>query len=207
MSKGGSGCPYPQCDPPISPFTPTLKTFSATKKIVSLQFGPHKGGQALYYMTRGATGIKGEAGLFRIAYTGSANRNPKAIAKAENSIGFAPLVVEFDGTESFDPDGDGLMYEWDFDGDGQVDSTEAKPTFTYMDTGTFNAVLVVTDGKGGKATTTVRIDADNTPPRPKILSPRNGDTFAVNDVFTLVGEAFDGEDGVVPDTALTSKAT
>jgi len=203
ISPGGEGCAYPKCDPPISPFTPTKKTFSATKKVVSIQFGPHKGGQAMYYMTRDHAGNKGNAGLFRIAYTGSSNRNPKAFIEADNTVGFAPLTVSFDGTQSYDPDGDRITYEWDFDDDGRVDSTEAKPSFTFTEAGTFSAKLVVKDGKGGSAKTTIRIDADNTPPRPTIISPRNGDTFAVGDVFRLVGEAFDGEDGKLDDSALT----
>lgn len=180
-----------------------MKTFSPTKKVVSLQFGPHKGGKALYYMTRGDTGTKGDAGLFRIAYTGSNNRNPKALIEADNTVGFAPLTVNFDGTGSYDPDGDKVTYEWDFDDDGTVDSTQAKPTFVFTEPGTFYAKLIVKDGKGGSAKTTIRIDADNTPPQPKIISPKDGDTFAVGDIFKLVGSAFDPEDGNLPDTALT----
>jgi len=180
-----------------------MKTFSPTKKVVSLQFGPHKGGKAMYYMTRGDTGTKGDAGLFRIAYTGSNNRNPKAFIEADGTVGFAPLTVKFDGTSSYDPDGDQVTYEWDFNDDGAVDSTEAKPTFVFTEPGTFHAKLVVKDGKGGRAKATIRIDADNTPPQPKIISPKDGDTFAVGDIFKLVGSAFDPEDGDLPDTALT----
>jgi len=180
-----------------------MKTFSPTKKVVSLQFGPHKGGKALYYMTRGDTGTKGDTGLFRIAYTGSNNRNPKAFIEAENTVGFAPLTVTFDGTGSYDPDGDQITFEWDFQGDGTVDSTEPKPTFVFTGPGTFYAKLVVKDGKGGSAKTTIRIDADNTPPLPKIISPKPSDTFAVGDIFKLIGSAFDPEDGDLPDTALT----
>jgi len=203
ISPGGKECAYPKCDPPISAFSPTMKTFSPTKKVVSLQFGPHKGGKALYYMTRGDTGTKGDTGLFRIAYTGSNNRNPKAFIEAENTVGFAPLTVTFDGTGSYDPDGDQITFEWDFQGDGTVDSTEPKPTFVFTEPGTFYAKLVVKDGKGGSAKTTIRIDADNTPPLPKIISPKPSDTFAVGDIFKLVGSAFDPEDGDLPDTALT----
>eukprot|EP00561_Arcocellulus_cornucervis_P006408 CAMPEP_0185819140 /NCGR_PEP_ID=MMETSP1322-20130828/21759_1 /TAXON_ID=265543 /ORGANISM="Minutocellus polymorphus, Strain RCC2270" /LENGTH=1280 /DNA_ID=CAMNT_0028516321 /DNA_START=291 /DNA_END=4133 /DNA_ORIENTATION=+ len=203
ISPGGKECAYPKCDPPVSAFSPTMKTFSPTKKVVSLQFGPHKGGKALYYMTRGDTGTKGDTGLFRIAYTGSNNRNPKAFIEAENTVGFAPLTVTFDGTGSYDPDGDQITFEWDFQGDGTVDSTEPKPTFVFTGPGTFYAKLVVKDGKGGSAKTTIRIDADNTPPLPKIISPKPSDTFAVGDIFKLVGSAFDPEDGDLPDTALT----
>ena len=56
----------------------------------------------------------------------------------------APLSVAFDGTGSSDPDTDALTYEWDLDGDGQLDdSTAAKPSFTYTAPGNYTVTLRV----------------------------------------------------------------
>ena len=159
----------------------------------------------MYYLVHLPSGRDGE-GINRISFTGDGNRDPKAVISADETVGFLPLTVSFDGTGSIDPDnGDtaNLSYEWDLDDDGRVDSTDAKPTFKFTKPGVFNAKLIVRDGKGGKDSTTIRIDVDNSPPGPKILSPFPGTTFAVGDVLTLRGEAVDAEDGKLSDAQLT----
>ena len=72
------------------------------------------------------------------------NQAPQAIADADRTSGKAPLTVNFTGAGSTDPDGDTLSYHWDF-GDGRS-STEANPSHTYRKSGTYMAVLTVTDG-------------------------------------------------------------
>ena len=48
-----------------------------------------------------------------------------------------------------DPEGRRLKYAWDFDGDGDIDSRQANPTFTYSEDGVYRATLTVTD-QGGR---------------------------------------------------------
>ena len=72
------------------------------------------------------------------------NQAPQAIADADRTSGKAPLMVNFTGAGSTDPDGDTLSYHWDF-GDGKS-STAANPSHTYRKSGTYMAVLTVTDG-------------------------------------------------------------
>jgi PKD repeat protein len=64
--------------------------------------------------------------------------------------------VNFDGSGSSDPDaGDTISYSWDLNGDGTFgDSTVAKPVYTYVGAGTYNAVVRVTDNHGASATST-----------------------------------------------------
>ena len=45
----------------------------------------------------------------------------------------------------FDPDGDPLHYEWDFDGDGDFESAGSAPSFRYSRPGTFHVRVRVTD--------------------------------------------------------------
>ena len=54
--------------------------------------------------------------------------------------------VSFDGSASYDPDGDALAYAWDF-GDGSS-GTGAQPTHTYAADGTYTVSLTVTDARG-----------------------------------------------------------
>lgn len=58
--------------------------------------------------------------------------------------------VIFDGSGSFDPDGDSLQYRWDFDNDGQWDtgwSTEPTAAFTWNDVFQGTVKLEVSDGE------------------------------------------------------------
>jgi len=94
----------------------------------------------------------------RISYTALSNAAPTAVATASPVSGAAPLNVAFDATGSSDPDTDALTYEWDLDGDGQLDdSTDANPSFTYTTPGSYTVTLRVNDGRGGSDTGTVGI--------------------------------------------------
>ena len=62
--------------------------------------------------------------------------------------------MQFSGAGSTDPNNDPLTYDWDF-GDGTAHSTPPNPAHTYTTAGTYDAVLTVSDGKGGSATATV----------------------------------------------------
>lgn len=47
-----------------------------------------------------------------------------------------------------------LSYAWDFDGDGTIDSTNPKPTFSYAVVGTYTVSLKMTDSRGNSDTET-----------------------------------------------------
>jgi len=89
-------------------------------------------------------------------------------------------VVGFDGTASYDPDGDALTYAWDL-GDGST-ATGAQPTHTYAADGTYTVTLTVTDARGAASApvqTTATIG--NIPP----TVHAGGDTRSAPGVFTL----------------------
>src|SRR5690606_23865116 len=67
-------------------------------------------------------------------------------------VGTAPLTVQF--TDTTYTSGSVTLREWDFDGDGQIDSTVTNPQFTYTSTGEYTVSLRVTDTVHGQATTT-----------------------------------------------------
>lgn len=84
--------------------------------------------------------------VVRIGLPGS----PTALAAVSPSSGNAPLAVSFNGTAT-DPDGDVVLYEWDFDGDGNYDwSSQAtgNTSHTYSTAGTHVPALRVTDATG-----------------------------------------------------------
>ena len=62
---------------------------------------------------------------------------PSAAFRPSNTSGPAPLTVQF-ANETI---GEDLSFEWDFQGDGQVDSLDTSPVFTYENAGLFLAQL------------------------------------------------------------------
>jgi len=80
------------------------------------------------------------------------NSPPVADFTAAPATGAAPLIVHFDGSESTDPDGDPLTYDWSFDDGGSADTVSGFHTF--VDPGLYNIDLVVTDTHGEQSTMT-----------------------------------------------------
>jgi len=74
------------------------------------------------------------------------------------------VEVTFDGSGSYDPDGDPLTYYWDF-GDGNT-GTGKSPKHVYAAGGTYTVTLIVNDGKADSApaATTAIIEEANDPP-------------------------------------------
>jgi PKD repeat protein len=61
-------------------------------------------------------------------------------------------VTEFTFTDATSGGKPPYTYEWDFDNDGTVDSTDASPTHTYSNAGTYAVTLTVTDSMATTAT-------------------------------------------------------
>ena len=112
-------------------------------------------------VVKGGTTNTGAEGYFDdIKITSDApGGNTKPIAKviADTYSGDAPLVVNFDGSQSSDAEGDSLTYTWDF-GDGATESG-AFVSHTYQSPGSYSAKLTVSDGSvSGTDTATILVD-------------------------------------------------
>ena len=83
------------------------------------------------------------------------NTAPLALIAVDRTDGIAPLTVQFDGTDSYDPDGTIRRYRWEF-GDGE-DGRAALVEYTYTTPGTYQATLTVTDRRRARATASVTI--------------------------------------------------
>jgi len=162
-----------------------------------MYFSAGAAGVGLYYTT-----FAGGGEVRRIISSGDENRRPSAALTGSPTSGLTPLVVNFDASASSDPDGDPLVFSWDF-GDGVTLDSGSTTSHTYTVDGTYNATVRVADPAGASATASIRIDVGNTAPRPVIISPAADARFAVGDVITLRGRASDSEDGDLPDSSLT----
>jgi PKD repeat protein len=76
------------------------------------------------------------------------NKPPEAGFFATPSSGAAPLKVSFRDQTLYEC-GRLTSWEWDFNGDGVIDSTLQNPTHTYAAGGNYNVTLTVRDEHGG----------------------------------------------------------
>ena len=94
-------------------------------------------------------------GLQKLA--GMRNTAPRALFTASATTGTPPLDIQFNATQSYDPDGHIIGYAWDF-GDGSGgDGT--MPSHTYTSEGSYSVTLTVTDEHGMRAISSLPIFA------------------------------------------------
>ena len=169
--------------------------------VLSSSYGPGTGpvdltqgpDGALYYCTL----FPGE--VRRLYYAGGGNRAPVAVAGTHSpAAGYPPLAVWFNGSQSYDADGDSLRFTWDF-GDASHLAHQVSPVHAYFQIGVYEARLTVTDGRGGSSTAPpVRITVGNLPPTPTITLPALNSQFVLGQVIAFAGAANDPEEGPVP---------
>jgi predicted outer membrane repeat protein len=62
--------------------------------------------------------------------------------------GVRPLTVDFTDISTIGPSGDPIIgWDWDFDNDETIDSSNQHPTFTYQEAGIYTIALSVNDGE------------------------------------------------------------
>ena len=164
--------------------------------IVDLEVGPDG---ALYTLTIGVSyspPVDDEGTVYRVAFTGGGNQPPVAVSGATPTQGPDPLLVQFNGMGSFDPDGgpQPLAYAWTF-GDGGT-STAAAPSHTYPARGLYTARLSVSDGASTTPATPIAITVGS-PPTPTITQPPLGTMYRAGDTIGYAGTATDDEDGAL----------
>lgn len=110
---------------------------------------------------------------------------------ANPDSGEVPLTVTFDASSSFDPDGEIVSYEWDFDGDGRFDDAEGEEVeHEFTQEGTYEVTLRVTDNNGDYATTTEIIEAGSVGGLRAIITPplSEGEFYYVGEEYDFEGE-------------------
>ena len=186
-----AGCA--SCRTPIPEWTNTTFLDLSTANVgrpVDMIFGPYKDTMALYYTVRVSSG---QDNIRRIIYQGNlVNLPPHAEFTVSETNGPVGVTIFFDGSASYDPDGDDIELHWDF-GDGAT-SNKVSPTHRYLVPGKYDVHLTVVDEDGLAETFSLSIDI-GAPPIPNIIHPVEGTTFAVGDIFSLIGNAIDGNNG------------
>ena len=91
----------------------------------------------------------------------AANRAPIVVLDVLPREGYTPLDVDFDASDSFDPEGKALTIQWDFD-DGETE-IGATVTHSYRTAGTYQARVTATDPEGGTTVVIVPIIVQSIP--------------------------------------------
>lgn len=125
------------------------------------------------------------------ATIGSDNMPPVAQTTGPYA-GIVDAPVDFDGTPSYDTDGEVASHTWDF-GDGNS-GAGAQPQHTYLAQGTYEVTLTVTDDRGASSVTSTKaiIGDGNIPPEADAGGPYRG---RVGTAVTFMGSASSDRDG------------
>jgi serine protease len=126
----------------------------------------------------------------------STNQIPVAAFNFSPPSGGAPLNVNFNATDSSDPDGNISNYNWDF-GDGQTGSGSTT-SHIFTEPGTYSVTLSVTDDDGASNSTAKEIivtDIPNQPPTAALgVTPSIGEAPLK---ITCIGAASSDPDGSI----------
>ncbi len=102
-------------------------------------------------------------------------RRPVVRFTVEPTVPAVNETVRLDASDSFDPDGTDLSYEWDFSGDGETDATGERIETEFDDPGARVVQLTVADEHGATNATTRELIVNDVP---RLSVDRPGRIFA-----------------------------
>ena len=159
----------------------------------------------LYLLTYGDGffAINPDAGMMRWEYVKGLRAPLISNLTASRTSGPLPLTVNFSADVSDADPGDSLRYEWDFDGNGTVDSVDPSPTHVYTTAGQFTAKLTVFDSSGMSVSANTTITAGNSAPVVTVNVPAEGGLFAFGNNIPYTVTVVDPEDGAIDCSRVT----
>lgn len=122
---------------------------------------------------------------------GGENQQPIANFSWNPTTPYTGEIILFDASNSYDPDGSIILYEWDWDYNGVFDEYSNNPTTTHVwsNPGNFPVTVRVTDDSNGQdsLTKSIEIIQENQPPNtPTISGPEKGKPGS-NYQYTITG--------------------
>ncbi|MDP4007567.1 MAG: PKD domain-containing protein [Candidatus Peregrinibacteria bacterium] len=129
------------------------------------------------------------------------NEKVAAAFTMSSEEGSVPFEVEFDASESADPDGSIIEYLWDFDGDGNFDDGAGSVVnYTFTQIGEYNVQLKVVDNSNDYAMTGKLITATELIESKAIIDVDNDKgNYYINKEYT-----FDASGSTSPSGAVTN---
>lgn len=127
--------------------------------------------------------------------SGGKKKNKAPIADAGSDFEVLTMTeVQFDGSNSSDPDGKIVSYEWDFSdhkNPGQDTSTDMLPEYTYNYPGQYEVTLTVTDDDGKSVTVSIIVTVLNRKPEVETGGDITAKVFEIV-YFNVTAYDFDG---------------
>jgi glucose/arabinose dehydrogenase len=135
----------------ISDFSPSMPA------VINFSYNPQD--ENLY-----ATSASGS--IMKIVYAPSGNLSPIANFTFNKNFGNSPLNINFDASDSSDPENQTLSYTWNFGDNSTGNGKTISHTFLASSSNpqAFEVTLVVTDTQGASHSITKKISVNNTPP-------------------------------------------
>ncbi|MEM4364120.1 MAG: LamG-like jellyroll fold domain-containing protein, partial [Candidatus Diapherotrites archaeon] len=134
---------------------------------------------------------------------------PIAHISLDKEEGYEPLIVSFDASGSYIPQGITVQYYWDF-GDGQ-EATGIKVNHVFNQDGIYTVTLKITDNKGNQSIATRTINVKNTQyPNVILYLPLNGnitDISGKNIQTNPIGTNLIFENGISEQALRTNQST
>ena len=122
-------------------------------------FGSHKtgGGSTNLIRLDTATGLATTVGqtIAGLDALGFASLSVRAAFSSDVQQGPAPLTVNFTDLSNATDSTTLISWAWDFDGDGNTDTTIQNPSYTYDTLGSYSVTLIVSDGIDNDTTTVI----------------------------------------------------
>jgi len=132
-----------------------------------------------------------------VQVNGAANQPPQAAINGPTS-GLTGETLNFSGSNSSDPDGNIVSYDWDF-GDGSADNG-INVSHIYSTIGSYTVSLTVTDNDGLTAKTTLLVQINEPVPVPELpiaVIDDPGSNLVVGDVIDFSGSNSSDPDGSI----------
>jgi len=127
------------------------------------------------------------------------NRPPVARFDFEPARPTPGAWVTFDASDSYDPDGTIVRYQWDVGDDGRINGTGRLFYHRFPASGAYPVRLIVTDDEGatGETVRTVQVGVVHRPPVARF-------SYSPADPFVGMSVTFDASNSYAPDGTITS---
>lgn len=110
--------------------------------------------------------------------------------KDGNVSGTIPFQISFDASKSQDSDNNIVDYKWDFNGDGQFDSTGEKTSYVYKEEGIYNATLTVIDADNQQGSVVMVVKVGGQPLQARITASPNEGIVPLTVTFDASGSSY-----------------